>query len=207
MKKIFTSLLMVVGIYSLTQAQSKKPLEFGISAGINASYVTSSAQNSVSPGLIWAPNFAVSAEHAISEEWGIKAKIIYDKKGWGDGFYVSGGKTVTGVYYALDYITIPIAATVHFGQENNWYANAGPYVGFLLSANENYANTDLKSSFNSLDVGAAGGLGIQFPLANKFKIFFEFEGQLGFSNILVNLTSYSDGAQNFRSAFNLGLKF
>ncbi|MES2377350.1 MAG: porin family protein [Bacteroidota bacterium] len=207
MKKIFTTLCLVMGIYSLTQAQSKKTMEFGVSGGINASYVISSQQNSVSPGLIWSPNFAVSAERAISDQWGIKAKVIYDPKGWGDGFYTTGSKTVTGVYYSINYITIPIAATVHFGSENNWYANVGPYVGFLLSAKENYANTDLKSSFNSTDIGAAGGLGIQFPLNNKLKIFFEYEGQLGFSNILVNLTSYSDGAQNFRSAFNLGLKF
>jgi hypothetical protein len=204
MKKIFTTLFMVMGVYSLTQAQSKKSTEFGVSAGINAAYVTSNAQYGTSTGLIWAPNFAVSAEQAINEEWGIKAKVIYDSKGWGDGFYATSTKTVTGVYYSLNYITIPIAATIHFGQENNWYANVGPYVGFLLSAKENYANTDLKSSINSTDIGAAGGLGIQFPLANKLKIFFEFEGQLGFSNIIKNST---DGAQNFRSSFNLGLKF
>jgi opacity protein-like surface antigen len=207
MKKMFTVLFMVMGISSLTQAQSKKTMEFGVSGGINASYVTSSQQNSVSPGLIWSPNFAISAERAINEQWGIKAKVIYDPKGWGDGYYFSNQKTVTGVYYSINYITIPIAATIHFGSENNWYANAGPYVGFLLSAKENYANTDLKSSFSSTDFGAAGGLGIQFPLTNKLKIFFEYEGQLGVSNILVNLTSYSDGASNFRSAFNLGLKF
>lgn len=207
MKKIFTTLFMVMGICSLTQAQSKKTMEYGISSGINAAYVISSQQNSVSPGLIWEPNFAVSAERAINDEWGIKAKVIYDRKGWGDGYYFSNSKTVTGVYYSINYITIPIAATIHFGNENNWYANIGPYVGFLLSAKENYNNTDLKSSFSSTDFGGAGGLGIQFPLNNKLKIFFEYEGQLGFSNILVNLTSYSDGATNFRSAFNLGLKF
>jgi hypothetical protein len=204
MKKIFTTLLMVMGIYSLSNAQTKGDNVFGVSSGINLSYVTSSAKDGTGTGLIWAPNFAVSAEHYLNTEWSLKGKLIYDPKGWGDGFLTVGTKTVTGVFYPLTYLTIPITANVHFGNDNMWYASAGPYVGILLSAKDNYDNADLKSHFNSTDIGLSGGLGIKFPLNNRLKIFFEYEGQLGFSNILANAP---DGAQNFRSAFNLGLNF
>ena len=46
MKKIFTTLLIVMGMYVTTQAQNKSTgNEFGIGIGYNAAYVTSSNQS------------------------------------------------------------------------------------------------------------------------------------------------------------------
>jgi hypothetical protein len=203
MKKTVTTLLMVTGIFALSHAQSKKTTEFGVSAGINAASVISKSQYGYL-GNLWTPNFAVSAEQFINDRWGIKAKVIYDTKGWGNGFFNVGDEDLSGIHYPLTYLTIPITANVHFGYNNMCYGSAGPYVGVLLSATNNYNNADIKNSFNTVDVGGSAAFGIQKPLNNSLKIFFEYEAQLGFSDIVKNSATR---AQNFRSAFNIGLKF
>lgn len=50
-------------------------------------------------------NAGVSGEYYFSDRWGLKAKLIYDSKGWSNGFI----NTVT-TDYKLNYITLPIMA-------------------------------------------------------------------------------------------------
>jgi hypothetical protein len=204
MKKIFTTLFVALGIYSAAHAQTKGKTEFGFSLGLNSAYVTSNAQYGTSTDLTWNPNVAVSADHYFSEVFSIKAKAIYDPKGW-NGFYViDGSRSASGITRSLNYITVPVTFNVHFGSQKIWYLMGGPYVGFLLSAKESYSNSDIKSSFNSTDAGADLGFGVNLPLNNKLKLFFEYDGQFGFTNVLAHS---SDGGQNMRSSANVGLKF
>ncbi|MDB5003043.1 MAG: hypothetical protein JWQ34_1268 [Mucilaginibacter sp.] len=203
MKKIFT-LFTVLGIYSMAHAQTKGQNEFGFNLGINSAYVTSSQQYGAGTGLIWNFSAALSAEHYLSDVVGLKLRAIYDPKGWGDAIYADGTKQVTGVYYTLNYVTIPLTLNAHFGKEKNWYLGAGPYVGFLLNATDSYTNSDLKSSFNSTDFGIDANIGFKIPITDKLKAFFEFDQQIGASNILVK---GSDSANLERANFTVGLKF
>ena len=209
MKKIITTVCLLLGAYSFTHAQSTKSInagktEFGFGLGINGAYITQNAEYSSSTGLIWGFTGYLSAEHYLNDDFGIKIKAIYDPKGLGNGFRQDNSKTVTGVYFPVKYVTVPVTVNWHFGQEKNWYAMAGPYVGFLLSATDDYDHENLKSQFKSTDVGGDLGLGLQFPVSDKLNFFLEYDGQIGFTNILANSKS---GAENFRSAFTVGLKF
>jgi len=207
MKKILTTLFLIAGSYSLSFAQNfaqaNNGVEFGVNVGYNASYLTENLNStSVASGF----NFGISADFPLSESWGIKAKVIYDQKGWGDGFLTtSTGATITDVNYRLNYITIPLLASWHFGWTKNWYVNFGPYVGLLMSASETTDNIDVKSSFNSTDEGLALGVGVKFPISDNVKLFIETDGQSG----LVNVFKDSNGAiyQNVRSSINVGLNF
>jgi hypothetical protein len=213
MKKIFTTLLIVLGIHSLTSAQDKK-LEFGFGAGINSSYITLgndfvdvNKPYNLGTGLIWEPSIFVSAAYSFNPQWAIKAKVYYDSKGSGDGIKKSattGGQNANGVYFPLKYITVPITAQISWGREKNWYAHGGGYVGFLLSAKENFNNTNLKSDFSSTDAGLDLGVGLKFPIGKGLKLFLEADRQFGLANILVN---DEDGATNQRTAFSVGLNF
>lgn len=210
MKKIFTTLLLVLGIYAASNAQDKK-LEFGFGAGINSSYITKgndfvdiNAPYTIGPGLIWEPNIFVSAAYSFNPTWAIKTKIYYDSKGASEGFKKDGAKTAGDVYFPLRYITVPITAQISWGREKNWYANGGGYMGFLLSAKENYSNTNLKSDFSSTDAGLSFGLGVKFPISKTLKFFVEADRQFGLANILV---TDPDGAQNQRTAFSVGINF
>ncbi|MFD2145647.1 porin family protein [Mucilaginibacter antarcticus] len=196
----------MVGACSLTQAQvTKGQTEFGLGIGYGASYVTEggSGQTSKSIGVL---NVAASLDHYFSDRWSLKAKVVYDKKGWGNGFItdLSTGKTVTGVQYNYDYITVPVMANWHFGKTRNWYLNFGPYVGFLLSAEAKDFNLDVKPYSATTDAGLAVGIGVKIPLSEKLKFFVEYDGQSGFVNVI---KSAANSSQMGRGSFNVGLNF
>ena len=96
-------------------------------------------------------------------------------------------------------------ANWHFGNKKNWYLNFGPYVGFLLDAKETQFDTDLKDYFNSTDFGLALGIGVKIPVSDKLKLFFEYEGQGGVSDIF-KVNEFSR-VTNSRSSLNIGLNF
>lgn len=208
MKKLFTTLLILTVIYTASHAQKKGDMAYGVSIALNGSTASSGAANAAGTDMIFRPSAAFHAEYYLSNEWSLKGEAIYDTKGW-SGFYFDQSKnqTISNVNITLNYITIPVLATWHIGAEKLWYANAGPYIGFLLSASNNYNNADEKSKYNSIDAGADLGLGIQFPLSyktNKNKIFFEYNWQIGASNILANS---SNTGTLMRHALGVGIRF
>jgi opacity protein-like surface antigen len=202
MKKIFTTLLLAMGISSLTQAQvAKGQTEFGIGIGYGGAYISNGASNQTS-NAIGVLNIAASLDHYFSDRWSLKAKIVYDQKGWSEGFI--NGTTKTEVDFNYNYITVPIMANWHFGKTRNWYLNFGPYVGFLLSAEAKAYNLDVKQYSTTTDAGLAAGIGVKIPLSEKIKFFIEYDGQSGVVNIFKDNT---DAAQVSRGSFNIGLNF
>ena len=110
----------------------------------------------------------------------------------------------------LDYLMIPVLAEfqLHYSDQSPWrlYADAGPFVGFLLSAKQVtsgssplYADAagqqalpagtqsfnstgDIKSQLHNANFGIEGNLGIAYCIG-KSRIFFEAGGNYGFLNI------------------------
>jgi hypothetical protein len=202
MSKFFTLLLMVSGLGTAAFSQTKGTTQFGIEVGLNAATVTTGnfSNSDYRTGF----NAGGSVEHYFSESWSFKAKVLYDQKGWDNGYLnnLTTGSS-TNVDYHLNYITVPLLANWHFGHTKNWYLNFGPYVSFLLDAKA--ANTDLKGAFNSVDAGLDLGIGIKFPIVEKTNFFIEFNGQAGIPDMIKN-----NGNSSFRSsvsAINVGLTF
>ena len=203
MKKILTTLLILLGIYSVSFAQTRNTVEFGANIGYNESNVTYSGSGQSSDYVIGF-NAGVSMEYYFSDRWGIKGKLIYDQKGWGNGYLTfDDGSEIDGVNFHLNYLTIPVMANWHFGRMRNWYLNFGPYVGVLLNTTETSNSVDnLKDAFNTTDFGLALGIGVKFPISNNVKMFFEADGQGGVTDIFKN---NPDGAvQTVRSSINVG---
>jgi opacity protein-like surface antigen len=201
MKNFFFAALFALGFTAVSSAQSRGNVEFGVNVGYNYSNV-SSQYNSANAG--YGVNLGLAADFYLSNRFSIKAKLIYDEKGWNDGFYTDvPGSVLTD--YNLNYLTVPVMVNWHFGNRNNWYFNAGPYVGFLLNASETSLNTDLKESFNESDFGLAFGIGVKVPVSDKLKLSLEYEGQVGFSEIFV--ADRPDRTRGTRGAFNIGLHF
>jgi len=202
MKKVFTTLLILLGIYSVSSAQKRNTTEFGANIGYNAAnidYSHSDGSNDYKGGF----NAGVSLEYYFSDRWGFKGKVIYDQKGWGNAsLNFPDGSSVDGATIHLDYITIPLMADWHFGRTRNWYLNFGTYLGFLLNAKESVDNTDLKDGFNNTDFGLALGIGVKFPISNKVKFFIEADGQSGLTDIFKD-NPYSS-IRNTRSSLNIG---
>ncbi|WP_116787950.1 porin family protein [Flavobacterium psychrotrophum] len=205
MKKLLLTTLFA-GLCSITAgAQAKGNIEFGLNVGYNSSSIsTTEYRNYFDSHSSF--NVGMGADFFFNDRWSIKVKAIYDRKGYDNVYFTDSGTMVTfNANLKLDYITVPVMANWHFGRKRNWYLNFGPYVGFLVNAKETRFDQDLKEGFNSTDAGLAFGIGVKIPLNDKLKIFFEYDGQSGFSDIAKN-NYYSNSYIN-RGAVNVGLNF
>lgn len=202
MKKIVIATIIAFGLTSAVNAQKKGDVEFGFNIGYNSSAVSDSHESSDSGSGL---NIGGSVDYYFSNSWSIKGKLIYDQKGW-DNDYIEGSN---GLIYAtnfnVNYLTVPVMANWHFGNTKNWYLEFGPYVGFLLNAKDTRFDTDVTDAFKSTDFGLALGIGVKIPLNDQLKLFFEFEGQGGLSDIFEQ-NDY-DAVTNSRSSLNVGINF
>ncbi len=207
MKRIIFCLLAIAGI-STVNAQTKGNFEFGLGTGLNISTLNVSDHYYGSPDANVSYNFNASAEYYFSSSWGIKAMVMYDRKGWDNDIITdidTGRDFRTDIN--LDYITIPVMGSWHFGPKKNLYLSAGPYIGFLLSAKDTAFKADLKDSHVKTDGGIAWGGGIKIPVSDYIKIFIEYQQQAGVVDIFKGNYSNNDIALNNRSAFNIGINF
>ena len=74
-----------------------------------------------------------------------------------------------------------------------------------MSAKETTFDTDIKDLFNTTDAGLALGIGVKIPLNDKLKLFFEYDGQIGLSELFKE--NDGDRITGSRDAFNIGLNF
>jgi len=202
MKKIFTTLFIVLGIYGVASAQVKEKgdTEFGFDVGLNTSYITAGSgyqSTSATTGL----NAGVSGDFYFSNRWSLKVRALYDQKGWNNGIFILDNNGSQD--YKLNYITIPVAANWHFGMHRNWYLDFGPYLGILTSATN--GGQDFKDEVNTVDAGLRVDIGVKIPISDKAKFFIELGGQGGITNIEKD----SGGAtlQNSTSSINVGVNF
>ena len=205
MKRTFITSMAILGFIFTSTAQDKGKLEFGLGIGLNSSNI-STTYDSADPSISF--NLGATADYYFSDRWSIKAKFIYDRKGWDNDLIPvvgPGGSRFVRTDINVDYITVPVMAGWHFGSKRNWYLNFGPYIGFLMSAKDTELDSDLKDSFNTVDGGIAFGIGVKIPVSDKLKFFIEYEGQGGIAEVFKN----NDGDQitNSRSAFNVGINF
>lgn len=202
MKKFITVALVAIGFVNSVNAQGKRNVEFGLNVGVNFSNISNSEDSAESSTGF---NVGGSMDFYFSDRWSIKGKLIYDRKGWDDDFISDQSGNLVRTDINVDYLTIPVMANWHFGAKRNWYLHFGPYAGILLSAKETRFDTSVDQYLNSSDFGLAFGIGVKVPVSDKIKVFFEYDGQSGFSDVF----DYPDAvsAKNSRSAINVGLHF
>lgn len=202
MKKIVVATIIALGLTSAVSAQKKGNVEFGFNIGYNSSSVSDSNESSDSGSGL---NLGGSVDYYFSNSWSIKGKLIYDQKGWDNDYIEDNNGVAYATNFNVNYLTVPVMANWHFGNTKNWYLEFGPYVGFLLNAKDTRFKTDVTDAFKSTDFGLALGIGVKIPLNDQLKLFFEFEGQGGLSDIF-EYNEY-DAVTNSRSSLNVGINF
>ncbi|WP_055446208.1 porin family protein [Lacinutrix mariniflava] len=207
MKKLLLIASLAIFAVSTVNAQLDKG-DFELGAGIGASFsnVTVSGNSENSTNSLTSINFGASGEYYFSDRWGIKAELNYDQKGWADGFIFNEDTLEnTTTDFQLSYLTIPVMANWHFGSTRKWYLNFGPYIGILLNAEDSRLGMDVKEAFNTTDFGLAFGIGYKFEIADNTKLYIEYDGQSGVSDVFKN--NEGDSVTNGRSSFNVGVLF
>jgi Outer membrane protein beta-barrel domain len=190
--------------------------------------------NEVSGGYssILAPNFGLAVERSFSGRFSILAEVDYS----GQGGQRKGLQPVTqdlplpppqgSYYYAdftnrseLDYLEVPILGKGQWPLGASWrfFAEAGPYVGYLLKGQEktsgtspiydNYgqglvaitppvsfdATTNVRGDLNRFNVGAMAGIGVDYLLSRRDVIYVDIRGEYGLTAV------QKDTSQNGRS--------
>jgi len=199
MKRVLFSLLFL-GAGLAVSAQGKGKVELGLQLGGNQSTVSN---NDYSEDPSYSYNFGASAEYYFSNEWGLKVRAIYDRKGFDEGLYtwVDGNDYLAD--FNLDYLTIPVTAVWHFGDDNAWFLDFGLYYATLLRGRETSHDDDLKNSFRTSDAGVAFGIGYKFPVSDRARMFVQLDGQGGF----VDIYKGPGDVQTSRLALNVGINF
>ncbi|MEE3245555.1 MAG: porin family protein [Bacteroidota bacterium] len=195
MKKITLFILLFI---NLCTAQNNENLEFGIITALSISNVSDS-YNQRTKSLVEYSGGAFG-NYYLSEQWSLKLKAIYERKGYAEGLYENRETDV-----AFNMISVPVTANFYFGNNNNWYINLGPYIGFMIAAKATSFNVDVTRLFNSTDFGIAGGIGYKLPIRENLDVFAEIDNQTGLSDILID--NPGSAVRNNRLSFNLGIIF
>jgi opacity protein-like surface antigen len=197
MRKLFIGMIVWAGCTVSAHAQSKKDVEFGFNVGYNVAAISTDDGDTDSRSTF---NAGFAADYFFSTSWSIKGKLIYDRKGY-DNEIINGVRTDI----KLDYLTVPVMASWHFGPNKIFYAGIGPYVGFLLSAKDTSFDADLKDGVNATDVGIAYGFGVKIPVSNKLRLSLELEEADGFTNVVKDNGGFDNW--NRRGSVNIGVNF
>jgi hypothetical protein len=132
------------------------------------------------------------AEFAISEKFSIQPELVYSSQGSTLDFSeeFEGFRFSEEITTKLDYLNIHILAKLYLTEGLS--VEAGPQIGFLLSAKNDFEFTDgddSESGTNDIDdfvnnVDFALGLGVGYKLQNGLN--FAVRYNLGLSNIVEN---------------------
>lgn len=184
MKFYFTLALATILMTGSTFAQHTN---FGFKAGLNSYNISNNSGSSYNSKL--GLNIGMFGHIHLDKQLAFQPELVYSSQG---AKYTNSGTETT---INLDYINVPLLLQYMF--ENGFRLEAGPQVGFLVSAKSktNNATTDIKSSIKGIDLGLAIGLGY---VDTKSGFGVDARYNLGLSNINENTST---------KATNVGFQF
>lgn len=147
MKKLFFTLTFVFTLFVISNAQ------LGVRAGLNiSSYSFKASGTTVSADSKVGFHFGIVNDFKLTDKITFRPGLLYS--GMGGKFTVLDESITSN----LNYLNIPLSFVYNFTTDDKgFFAELGPYVGFLLSAKS--GDEDIKDSYNSLDFGLNIGLG------------------------------------------------
>lgn len=170
MKKLLISAIAVMALSSV-----RSQVQFGVKAGVNIATLTLSSDLSGSGESLSSKtdfNAGVLASIPLFNSFTLQPEINYS----GQGAKGSDGTTTTTVNY--NYINVPIL--FKFNHSSGLFAETGPQIGFLISANAKAdgQSEDIKSQISSTDFSWAFGLGYK----TQMNLGIDLRYNLGLSN-------------------------
>lgn len=154
----------VFSMASLNAQDGNAPIRFGAKAGVNFSDITGDMTDSFTGRTAF--HVGVVAEIPLSESFAIQPELIYSSQGSDyedefDGFSFDGTVKV-------DFLNIPVMAKYFVA--DGFTVEAGPQIGILLSAKDEYdgGDDDIKDFVKGIDFGVNFGLGYQLDNGLNF---------------------------------------
>jgi hypothetical protein len=152
-------------------------VNIGIKGGVNLYNVHNDNNTRYDPRIGF--NFGLLGHIHLNEHFAIQPEIVFSAQG--AKHKLDNGTT----NYNLDYINVPVLLQYMF--DNGLRLQAGPQVGFLVSAKSKTGNNsiDVKNDMNPIDFAMSFGISYVFP-PTGFGI--DARYNLGLSNINKNST-------------------
>jgi len=142
-------LLIFATIFSGSALMAQTP-HFGLKAGVNIASLHGEESNTDSKVGFHAGGLA---HIHLNRQWAIQPELLFSTQG--------GEQTILGTKqkYNLNYIDVPVLLQFMF--DNGFRLQAGPQVGFLMSAKTKIggSETDTKDSYKTVDFSLPIGLG------------------------------------------------
>lgn len=202
MKKLLLSIsLLLISFLNYSQDSN---IKFGIHAGLNYStFYGYDIPAAFDPVYSESPTFSflggINFEYQIKEKLSLKLELNYERKSQkaDNNIEITDTNGYTQRYNFTskknnDYLVLPIMLKYNFGNKNSFYANGGPFIGYLLKSNftndlgdieginnDTIDTTDLN---NKTDFGLAIGLGKMIEINEKNSISIEIRENLGLTN-------------------------
>lgn len=191
-----------------TAAEKKSNSKFGLKGGLNLAnlYVDDASTEKMKVGF----NAGIFWKLAVAEGFSIQPELLYSQKGAKatyDNFLQGEGE----YRFNLNYLELPLLATVNLGKHFN--IHAGPYAGYLLSANVKDVEDDgtingavelNEDNFERFDYGVAAGLGLDienFSLGARYNYGLKEIGESGLAGEITR------NAKNNGISIYVGLAF
>lgn len=141
-------------------------------------------------------NLGLNYRNRISSKFFLTPGLLISQKGAGFEFDFGVG---TGVFeIKQSYLEIPVMFTYQSNAEKGFFAEGGPYVGFLLSAKAE--DEDVKDNFKSIDAGIGLGLGYDFG-----SFILGLRGNVGLTSIAERGDIFEDITEDIKVTNNSGV--
>ena len=205
-KMMFSALAVLVFGFATAQEEAKtaSKVKFGAKGGVNLANIV--GDDAGDANMFVGFNAGMFVEIPITEKLTIQPEVLYSAQGSkSEGqFDIEGDLYDIKATLKMNYINVPVMFKYQLAEK--YSIEAGPYVGFLVSAKVKAevvgfgsATEDIKDSFKSTDFGLGVGMNYEFSDV----IFANARYQGGLTQI--GDTGEGDNVKN--SVFQIGLGF
>lgn len=208
MNKLFLGLAIVAGSFAFAQQQksSSAPVQFGIKAGMNVSSLSKDGTLDDQGSKIGF-NAGLFANVPLGSSFSLQPEVIYTQYGDKYDNVVNGNRYSWARHH--DYIAVPVMFQYNFVP--NFYLEAGPEFGFLVSAKNKLKNEtsnstisqsdNYKDNVNGFNLGIGVGAGYYFIPNLGVTVRYV----AGVTDIAKNRPNNSDAVRN--NVFQVGLAY
>jgi opacity protein-like surface antigen len=197
MKKVLLTLVVATACIGTSQAQlhSRSQSYAGLKVGGSAAMYT--GDNTRNLWFVYGLHGGLFANLALAKPFSIQPEVLYSMKG------VKDNSTPVEITQRLTYIDVPVAFRA---SASDFFVEAGPQAGFLLSAKSDATgeNVNVKSNFRSVDFGYILGVGYQ-PQRGGLGISGRYNG--GFLSVAKDPIDGTEAADVRNSVFQVSLTY
>jgi len=162
-----------IAAFTMTSVNAQ---QFGAKAGLNMATVV--GDNTDNNKMVTSFHVGAVAEFEINDQFSFQPELVYSMQGTKVEYTLLGQEIESSI--EISYINIPLMAKYYVTEELS--LQAGPQIGFLMSAESKSGSTtsDMKDETKNVDFGLNFGLG--YKMDNG--LFFDARYNLGLSDLV-----------------------